>query len=618
MRLLGLSVLLAALPRPAIGQDVAVVLHAATELESGDLAAALSFRSGRRFEPADRPGLVDALVASWNARALAELEAGGLAPNELVTIHATEERIVLRLRASEDRLAPLLGRIVARLAQPDYNDHASLTTHAQDAGHTRIARSLRWLVAGQLPSAKNQRPITSDDLLAFHQSAIGRVRARLDIVGSPTDAASLQAALASELEALPSGAPQPRMPPPVAFPTIEQTTIVVDRSVQPADAQFLIAGAWSDEATPLVRSFVSAATGAFELGDVELTVGPRSWKLVGQRGSDLPLEVAKALAALSAPTEFPALATLRDAFVAAERERAADPDHAWSDRLDAILAATSPTARSAELDQLAQLPPEPLAQLVGRVLDPDRALVLALGHTESIPALTKLAATTVLPTRGARGDELGAVVQLEHALTLLGGRARWAALKGYAEASQVTIRGLDQPVVTRVFRRFDPFAVRLEQESRQGPVVTIARPDAGWTIFGGAVSPLTADQRRNVLANARDTMPFWLHRIATEDDLRVRYAAEHTPRLEIYGRDPYHTLVWFALDPNGRPTRFGIGLPSAPEPTIFELSEWIEVEHYAFPSIRQNETRGLTTQSAFQPNPQLNADRFEPRVEAPR
>ena len=63
------------------------------------------------------------------------------------------------------------------------------------------------------------------------------------------------------------------------------------------------------------------------------------------------------------------------------------------------------------------------------MLDPDRALVVAIGPSAVAPALRALADTTVLPSRGARGDELAAVVQLERTFDVLGGRARWARLK---------------------------------------------------------------------------------------------------------------------------------------------------------------------------------------------
>ena len=89
-------------------------------------------------------------------------------------------------------------------------------------------------------------------------------------------------------------------------------------------------------------------------------------------------------------------------------------------------------------------------------------------------------------------------------------------------------------------------AVRIEQESTQGPVVTVARGDVGWTQVGGSLTPLQPDQRRTVLNNARGSLPRWLQRLATDDDLRVRWVDESPPRLEVYGRDRFHTLVWFA------------------------------------------------------------------------
>lgn len=624
-RVVGTGAALLSLVAGATGQDVPIALHTGVELaagpEEGDgarpLAAALSFQSGRRFEPIDRPGLVDALVAAWRARATTELESGGLAPGEGVVIEATEERIVILFRASEQGLAPLLGRLVHRLTTPDYAGHEARADGGPGARAERIAR---WLTAGQLPSAKNERPLTKDDLLAFHRGAIGRLRARLDVLGKPADPDALEAALAAELAELPLGAKQPRIPPPVEFPPIERTTIVVAAADPGARPFVAFQAAWVDEATPLVRSLTARSVAALGFDGLGFESGPHSWTLAGPRDAgDVVATVDAVLARLGKPSEAAArLAEARDAFVAAERERAADPERGWSDRLSAILAATSTVARTAELDALAALDPAALAALVGRVLDPQRTLAVVLAPLDVVPALRALGDTTVLPSRGARGDGLTAVVQLERTLEVLGGRERWAALRGYGEASQVEIRGFDQPVTTRSWRRFDPFAIRMEQESNEGTVVTIAREDAGWTILGEAVSKLMPDQRRTIVQNARGALPHWLNRLAREDELRVRFVDERPARLEVYGRDRFHTLSWLTLGDDGRPTRFGVGMPGAADAQVFELAEWVVVDGLAFAGLRRNEARGLTTRSAFQANGELGGELFEPRVDGER
>ena len=145
------------------------------------------------------------------------------------------------------------------------------------------------------------------------------------------------------------------------------------------------------------------------------------------------------------------------------------------------------------------------------------------------------------------------VQRLHHAM---GGRERWAALRGVHIEAMHYEAGIYQPYANRLWVDFEAPRMRFEAESAElGKRVRAVVGDAGWRLRDGAILTLTPEQ----VASDRD----WyhrhvyrtVHRLAARDDaLCARVGLEG--RVEVVQADG-SLLLWIRQAPDGSPIAFG-------------------------------------------------------------
>jgi len=172
-----------------------------------------------------------------------------------------------------------------------------------------------------------------------------------------------------------------------------------------------------------------------------------------------------------------------------------------------------------------------------------------------IALLLASAAQAACPA-GPEGTEAAAAARVQRLLDAMGGRERWAALRGVHIQALHYETDYYQPYRNRLWVDFQAPRMRFEAESTElGKRVRAVSGDAGWRLRDGAVIPLTSEQ----VAGDRG---WWdkhayrtIHRLATADaGLCPTLAADG--RLEILQPDGA-LLLWYRLAPDGSPVAFG-------------------------------------------------------------
>lgn len=179
------------------------------------------------------------------------------------------------------------------------------------------------------------------------------------------------------------------------------------------------------------------------------------------------------------------------------------------------------------------------------------ASVALAAHWTALPA----ASAGDAPTVGSRIDAL---------LAATGGRAAWAAARGYRVEARHYLAAEPAPFANRILFDFARPRVRIESSPAAGWRARILDGDAGWR--------LTRDGQRALdAAEVADDLGFWrgnvyrcLHRLAARDAaLSARLGDDD--RLEI--AEQGKPLLWFRQNLAGEPIAFGPA--SDPQGTIF-------------------------------------------------
>jgi hypothetical protein len=167
----------------------------------------------------------------------------------------------------------------------------------------------------------------------------------------------------------------------------------------------------------------------------------------------------------------------------------------------------------------------------------------------------RAAAETSGPSAAGRVDAL---------LEAMGGRAAWAAARGYAVEARHLLATEPSPIANRILLDFRAPRVRIESARPSGTIVRILDHGRGWRLAPEGARQLTQ-------AEVEDDRRFWtgnvyrtLHRLAARArELSVEAATDE----RILVRQQGEPLIWYRLNAAGEPVAFGPG--ADPAGTIF-------------------------------------------------
>lgn len=217
-------------------------------------------------------------------------------------------------------------------------------------------------------------------------------------------------------------------------------------------------------------------------------------------------------------------------------------------------------------ERIGELDSQEVSAAVGRHLDPERLVIVAVGPREVLlPQLEPLGEVVVWTAPEADAENIR-----ERLFESSGGRELWRETR-YVETEVEVVRSGQPAIIEHGWRDLEESRLRVEESLGEASSTLILGTEGGWLSAGDSILALPQDELLEQLAHSDRQLFRILAQLAKLDVSELR--ASGGVRLEILSGPLSGS--WLEVNDAGHPTRFGYELQGAD--FEYELSGWTEL-----------------------------------------